>query len=158
MKREMLKERVELLEIGEALGYPRLGIGHSNGRKHSIRAGQSEWEKFCAHAHTTRIPAALRIGRILRDNGVIKFNPLASVTVEAVTPQGRPAGVTDKSEAATVPQASGIGSTPPPDLLDDVAELPKAEHTYDFPPGTVAVYPPGKRRRYPSKKNKARPS
>ena len=38
----------------------------------------------------------------------------AAVQVEAVTPQGRPDGVTEKSEAATVPQASGIGSTPPP--------------------------------------------
>ena len=75
MKQQMLRERVELLEIGEALGFPRLGIGHSNGRKWSIRAGQSEWEKFCGHAHTTRIPAALRIGRVLRDNGVTPYNP-----------------------------------------------------------------------------------
>jgi hypothetical protein len=75
VKKEMLKERVELLAIGEVLGYPRLGIGQSNGNKHAIRAGQVEWEKFAGHAHTTRIPAALRIGRILRDYGIIPFNP-----------------------------------------------------------------------------------
>jgi hypothetical protein len=77
MKQEMLKERVELLAIGEVLGYPRLGIGHSNGTKHSIKAGQPGWEQFAGHAHTTRIPAALRIGRILRDNGVTPYNPKA---------------------------------------------------------------------------------
>lgn len=81
MKREMLKERIELLAIGEAIGYPRLGIGQSNGRKHSIRAGQSNWEQFCGHAHTTRIPAALRIGRILRDNGIRPYNPAAVAQV-----------------------------------------------------------------------------
>jgi hypothetical protein len=75
VKQEMLKERVELLAIGEAIGYPRLGIGQSNGRRLSIRAGQSEWEKFCGHAHTTRIPAALRIGRILRNNNITPYNP-----------------------------------------------------------------------------------
>jgi hypothetical protein len=126
MKREMLKERVELLAIGEALGYPRLGIGHAAGRKQSIRAGQAEWEKFAAHAHTTRIPAALRVGRVLRDNGVMKFHPLSGREMEPVTPQGRPVGVTEKSEAATVPQASGIGSTAPSpsaDLLDDFPDL-----------------------------------
>lgn|SRR5487761_222883 len=77
----MLRERLELLQIGEAIGYPRLGIGQSNGRKHSIRAGQSNWEQFCGHAHTTRIPAALRIGRILRDNGIRPYNPLAPAQV-----------------------------------------------------------------------------
>jgi len=81
MKKEMLKERIELLAIGEAIGYPRLGIGRSNGRKLSIRAGQSNWEQFCGHAHTTRIPAALRIGRILRDNGIKPYNPAASQTI-----------------------------------------------------------------------------
>ena len=71
----MLKERVELLAIGEAIGYPRLGIGHRDGKKLAIKAGQPGWEQFCGHAHTTRIPAALRIGRILRDNGVMPYNP-----------------------------------------------------------------------------------
>lgn len=87
MKQEMLKERVELLAIGEAIGYPRLGIGHNtDGKRLAIRAGQPEWEKFCGHAHTTRIPAALRIGRILRDNHVTPYNPRRS-EVPVVTPQ-----------------------------------------------------------------------
>jgi hypothetical protein len=86
VKQEMFKERVELLAIGEAIGYPRLGIGHNtDGKKLAIRAGQPEWEKFCGHAHTTRIPAALRIGRILRDNHVTPYNPRTEARV--VTPQ-----------------------------------------------------------------------
>jgi hypothetical protein len=80
----MLRERVELLAIGEAIGYPRLGIGHRDGKKLAIRAGQSEWEKFCGHAHTTRIPAALRIGRILRDNHVTPYNPRTEPRVTAI--------------------------------------------------------------------------
>jgi hypothetical protein len=82
----MLKERVELLAIGEAIGYPRLGIGHRDGKKLAIKAGQPGWEQFCGHAHTTRIPAALRIGRILRDNGVTPYNPPRG-DAHVVTPQ-----------------------------------------------------------------------
>lgn len=81
MKQHMLKERVELLSIGETLGFPRLAVGRTtNGTKLAIRAGQAQWERFCAHAHSTRIPAALRIGRILRDNGITPYNPRSSVT------------------------------------------------------------------------------
>lgn len=121
MKQQMLKERVELLAIGETLGYPRLGIGRANGKRLAIRAGQSEWEKFCGHAHTTRIPAALRIGRILRDNGVTPYNPKAeqAVTVTevadrmlAMLPVKEPIGVirlddpTEEAQAMVVPKRS----------------------------------------------------
>ena len=96
----MLKERVELLAIGEAIGYPRLGIGHRDGKKLAIRAGQSEWEKFCGHAHTTRIPAALRIGRILRDNHVTPYNPRTETHV--VTPQVMEENVEEPQPEMTV--------------------------------------------------------
>lgn len=96
MKQHMLKERVELLSIGETLGFPRLAVGRTvNGTKLSIRAGQAQWERFCAHAHSTRVPAALRIGRILRDAGVTPYNPRSSVTptpalLEEITPPVAP--------------------------------------------------------------------
>lgn len=146
MKQEMLKERVELLAIGESLGYPRLGIGHPiNGRKQSIRAGQGEWERFAAHAHSTRIPAALRIGRVLRDNGVVKFHPLSGAEMPA------PPLVLVNELAAAEP--------PPLDLLDEIAEPPRdktAPRETWVKAGSVRVYPEGKRRKYPVKKNKAK--
>jgi len=145
----MLRERVELLAIGEAIGYPRLGIGHPiNGRKMSIRAGQSEWERFAAHAHTSRIPAALRIGRILRDNGVTPFHPLsgAEMPVERIS----------RDEATQIVLAS---LAPAPDLLEDIAPVDRdktAPRDTWVKAGTVRVYGKGKRRKYPVKKNKAR--
>jgi len=146
MKQEMLKERVELLAIGEALGWPRLGIGHPiNGKKQSIRAGQEGWERFAAQAHTSRIPAALRIGRVLRDNGVQPFHPLSGAEIAPpmyMTPQG---------PAITV--------NPAPDLLDEItpAERDKtAPRETWVKAGTVRVYKEGKRRKYPVKKNKAK--
>jgi hypothetical protein len=80
MKQQMLKERVELLEIAEWMGYPRMGFGQSNGHKWSVRAGQPNWEKFCAVGHTTRLTTVLRNARILRDNGVVPYNPRVTVT------------------------------------------------------------------------------
>lgn len=85
----MLKERVELLSIGEVLGFPRLAYGppkHEGERKRTIPAGQVGWEKFCAHAHSTRIPAALRNSRILKDAGIVPYNPRA-VVVAAPPPE-----------------------------------------------------------------------
>lgn len=78
-KREGLKERMELLEIGEALGYPRLGYGRSTKIPHDKRipAGQPGWEKFCAHAHVNRILPSLRIARVLHQNGIAKYHPLS---------------------------------------------------------------------------------
>lgn len=77
MKQQMLKERVELLEIAEWMGYPRMGFGSISGHKWSIRAGQPNWEKFCGHGHVTRIVTVLRNARVLRDNGVVPYNPRA---------------------------------------------------------------------------------
>ena len=70
MKLERLKERVELLAVGEAIGFPRLAYGRSTKIPHDKRipAGKAQWEKFCAHAHTTRIPPALRIAKVLHEN------------------------------------------------------------------------------------------
>lgn len=85
MKREALNERMELLEIGEALGWPRLGYGRSSKIPHDKRipAGQVGWEKFCAHAHVNRILPALRIGRVLHINGVNKYHPLSGAEAPA---------------------------------------------------------------------------
>lgn len=78
MKQEGLRERMELLEIGEKLGWPRLGYGRSTKIPHDKRIpqGKDGWEKFAAHAHVRRIYPALRIGRVLRDNNVEVFHPL----------------------------------------------------------------------------------
>jgi hypothetical protein len=108
----MLKERVELLAIGEVLGYPRLGIGHRDGHKLAIKAGQPGWEQFAGHAHTTRIPAALRIGRILRDNGVTPYNPRAQQIVLTKEPDG---GVT---VTTVLPQYVIQLDEPMPELID----------------------------------------
>jgi hypothetical protein len=108
MKQQMLKERVELLSIGETLGFPRLAYGpprHEGERKRTIPAGQPNWEKFCAHAHSTRIPAALRNGRILKDAGIVPYNPKA---LPAVTPV-----VEDNLEA------DHLWETPVVDLAND---------------------------------------
>lgn len=79
MKREALTERMELLDLGEKLGWPRLGYGRPTKIPHDKRipAGQPAWEKFCAHAHVNRILPALRIARVLHLNGASKFHPLS---------------------------------------------------------------------------------
>jgi len=55
VKQEMLKERVELLAIGEAIGYPRLGIGHRDGKKLAAARRPSAWRRL--------IMAASEVGR-----------------------------------------------------------------------------------------------
>jgi hypothetical protein len=140
--RELLKERMELLEVGAALGYPRLGYGRSTKIPHDKRIpqGQSGWEKFCAHAHSLRILPALRIGRVLRDNGVMKYHPLAGAEMV-----GTSATFIDGDMVTLL-------SGPVPDLLAEFPEPPSVKRDNKQ---VVAVYPPGKRRRKPSKKNKA---
>jgi hypothetical protein len=122
MKQEGLKERVELLEIGEKLGYPRLGYGRSTKIPHDKRIpqGQDGWERFCAHAHIRRVLPALRIGRVLRDNNVTVYHPLS----------GREVAVTQPITLATVmvsanPPTATSGHVPL-DLLDDAPDLPAA--------------------------------
>jgi hypothetical protein len=140
MKQEMLKERVELLAIGEAIGYPRLGIGQASGRKLSIRAGQGEWEKFCGHAHTTRIPAALRIGRILRDNHVMPYNPLRSPreseSDNSSTSSGQ--GAMEKGQSREGSRASGGRESPQEGVAGatfEVHGVPKKSASSSASPG-----------------------
>lgn len=84
----MLKERMELLEIGQALGWPRLRYGRKqDGTARMVKAGEVNWEQFCAHAHSTRIPPVLRIGRVLRNAGVVPYNPLVAEPVTANLPR-----------------------------------------------------------------------
>ncbi len=93
------------------------------------------------------------LNRVRTDGREHTYNGLfvVPVPVGAVTPQGRPDGVTEKSEAATVPQASGIGSTPPPvrvaplmgasmtRRMGKAAIMPAME---TLPTSTVAMAPP----------------
>lgn len=120
MKQEGLKERMELLEIGEKLGWPRLGYGRPTKIPHDKRIppGQVEWEKFAAHAHVRRIYPALRIGRVLRDNEVEVFHPISS----------REAHVAQDGSEHRLGKPEDAGSTSavssPADLLDEIIQAP----------------------------------
>jgi hypothetical protein len=119
MKQQMLKERVELLEIAEWMGYPRMGFGQSNGHKWSVRAGQPNWEKFCAVGHTTRLTTVLRNARILRDNGVVPYNPRR--VESSGSSEGQEHRLVKPEGAGPQTQASPELSSAP-DLLADFAE------------------------------------
>jgi hypothetical protein len=121
VKQEGLKERVELLEAGEKLGYPRLGYGRSTKIPHDKRIpqGQPGWETFCAHAHIRRILPALRIARVLRDNNVIPYHPLSGKELAPA--------VTLAVDAEPGPPVEVIGlavGTRGVDLLDDIIGAP----------------------------------
>lgn len=148
MKQEGLKERMELLDIGEKLGWPRLGYRRSTKIPHDgrIPAGKDEWEKFAGHAHVRRVLPALRVGRVLRDNNVEVFHPLSGAETRPRSSDGQEHPVGNREVADST---SAVGS-PASDLLEDIV-VPRWTL-----PGTVAVYPPGKRRRQPSKKNRAK--
>jgi hypothetical protein len=127
VKQEALKERVELLEIGEALGYPRLGYGRSTKIPHDKRipAGKDGWEKFTAHAHVTRLLPALRIGRVLRDNGVVPFHP----------PSGRDLAPPEDRWSFSIPVAASNTVTLNPTVEEDIL----ADIALDSRPTVVAV-------------------
>lgn len=125
MKQEGLKERVELLEAGEKLGYPRLGYGRSTKIPHDRRIpqGQQGWETFCAHAHIRRVLPALRIARVLRDNNVVPYHPPSGAEVAASVPITTPPSLELIDTAR-----EGLLDGPAPDILSDIeafAELPK---------------------------------
>jgi hypothetical protein len=88
MKQQMLKERMELLAIGEAMSWPRMGYGRTpEGGKLAIKAGKSGWEKFVAkpaRAGTPGLLTALRIARTLHDYGIKPYDPRAVVAVTPV--------------------------------------------------------------------------
>lgn len=117
MKQEGLKERVELLEIGERLGFPRLGYGRSTKIPHDRRIpqGQPGWEKFCQHAHVRRIMPALRIGRVLRDNNVEVFHPLSGAELAP-----KPPYIFRPIEGAPLTATSGPVTS---DLLSDIVDF-----------------------------------
>lgn len=113
MKQEGLKERVELLEAGEKLGYPRLGYGRSTKIPHDKRIpqGQRGWEMFCAHAHIRRVLPALRIARVLRDNNVEVFHPISGAEVREVV-----------MVESNVPDVNASVGTPV-DILSDIVDF-----------------------------------
>jgi hypothetical protein len=119
MKQEGLKERVELLEAGEKLGYPRLGYGRSTKIPHDKRIpqGQPGWETFCAHANIRRILPALRIARVLRDNNVIPYHPLSGRELAPAVIPPEPAIAYQPGVTVATPVAAG-------DLLDDIIGAP----------------------------------
>jgi hypothetical protein len=152
VKQEGLKERVELLDAGERLGYPRLGYGRSTKIPHDKRIpqGKDGWEKFCTHAHVRRILPALRIARVLRDNNVEVFHPLSgresSDNVTGVRDSSETGGSTEGRLGGSAASPT-VSRAPAPDLLEEIVIA--RDNTQK-----VAVYPPGRRRHYPSKKNK----
>jgi len=121
VKQEGLKERVELLEAGEKLGYPRLGYGRSTKIPHDKRIpqGQPGWETFCAHAHIRRILPALRIARVLRDNNVIPYHPLSAKELAPAVTLAVDAEPGPRVEVSGL--AVGNGAV---DLLDDIIGAP----------------------------------
>ena len=58
-----MHQRLQLLALGESLGWPRLPVG----RFPVIRAGQSQWER-AARGQFPRIAVALRYAKIRSDN------------------------------------------------------------------------------------------
>jgi hypothetical protein len=109
----MLKERLLLLEIGETLGYPRLAYGRTIRVPHDKRISQGKegWEKFCSHAHASRLPAALRLAKVLRDNGTPKFHPLT----------GREMGLVEDILIGAIAVRDNLSPTPRGiSLVDDI--------------------------------------
>jgi len=83
MKQAMFKERMELLAIGEAMQWPRMGYGRTpEGGKLAIKPGKSGWEKFVAKAAKSGTPGlltALRIARTLHGYGIKPYDPRPQV-------------------------------------------------------------------------------
>lgn len=63
MKLTYLPQRVELLSVGEELGWPRLSFG----RGRVLRAGRGNWEGF-ARGPIQMVMPALRNAKVRRDN------------------------------------------------------------------------------------------
>lgn len=79
MNQSFLKERMELLAIGEAMDWPRLGYGRTpEGGKLAIKPGKAGWEKFVKKPMRAGVPGlltALRIARTLHNYGIKPYDP-----------------------------------------------------------------------------------
>lgn len=75
-----MRQAMQLLELGEKLNWPRMGIGPGK----AIRSGKVEWERFCQRTPATRFAAPIRIAKVRYENAA--FNPPPPV-VEAVKEQ-----------------------------------------------------------------------
>jgi hypothetical protein len=147
----MLRERYELLECGEALGWPAL-----KSKIAKVKAGRTGlspndrgyWEDFAKYAPATKLVSIWRIAKILRDNNIPKFHPLSGREMALALPPG----VTHPDDMTAGARSSS--EAPAPDLLGDVPDLPRVMREEWTKPNTVAVYPPGKRRKYPVRKNR----
>lgn len=91
MKQQFLKERMELLGIGEAWGWPRLPYGRTvEGERLAIRAGKANWEKFVTKSARAGVPGlltALKNARTLHNYGIKPYDPRTiAAAVTATTP------------------------------------------------------------------------
>jgi hypothetical protein len=88
VNQSLLKERMELLAIGEAMDWPRLGYGRTpEGGKLAIKPGKAGWEKFVKKPMRAGVPGvltALRIARTLHNYGIKPYDPRPKV--ENVSP------------------------------------------------------------------------
>jgi|GEM_PF-5641985 len=110
MKQAMLKERMELLAIGEAMQWPRMGYGRTpEGGKLAIRPGKSGWEKFVqkpAKSGTPGLLTALRIARTLHGYGIKPYDPRP--TLASILPIGLSAQI-DKALTLEAGETASIG-------------------------------------------------
>jgi len=84
--KDHMRFRLELLEAGEMLGWPRIPVGQMP----ALRAGQAAWERY-ARGPSARVIAALRYAKIRRDNlGGEKDTVLARVVTFDMAIHERP--------------------------------------------------------------------
>lgn len=93
MRKELLKERLELLTLGEEMGYPRLGYGRGPQQQRlAIPRGQRNWERFCRFQPAKRgelgLLTALRVARIKGLGVRLPMVENAASAVTATTPAG----------------------------------------------------------------------
>lgn len=84
--RTQVEMRMEFLELGERLGFPRIGFGP--GRR--VRPGEESWTAFASKARLQQIAPALRNARILAGY---------YVTAESMKPKATPDEVMAKRRA-----------------------------------------------------------
>jgi hypothetical protein len=77
---------MELLKLGEELGYPRLPYTNAHRQEgfiapgKAIRSGQAAWEKFCHGAEFKAVAPALRNAKLRRDMAVSGMDVVAAGT------------------------------------------------------------------------------
>lgn len=122
---------MELLDIGEKMGWPKLTFGRPTKVPHDKRIlpGQEHWERFCAVAHVKKLMPALRVARVLHINGVEPFHPLSGAGPEVTTQEQGLSGAAAQSDMQnSAPHDEnehrfGLPPQPVTDLLEDIKPL-----------------------------------